>query len=95
MFSRILQISLLVDFLPKENADPILESNGPNPRLSRLLMLEIENICEKDKLTHQVVDRRLENNFSSTPYVHNNVPMPKLEIPLFDGKNPRWWIRRC
>ena len=58
-------------------------------------MLEIENICEKDNLIDQVVHRRLENNSSNTPYVHNNVLMPKLEIPLFDGKNPRWWIKRC
>ena len=21
--------------------------------------------------------------------------MPKLEIPLFDGSNPKWWVRRC
>ena len=23
------------------------------------------------------------------------MPMPLLEIPLFDCLNPRWWIRRC
>ena len=23
------------------------------------------------------------------------LPMPKMEIPLFDGQNPRWWVRRC
>lgn len=21
--------------------------------------------------------------------------MPKLDIPMFDGNTPRWWIRRC
>ena len=21
--------------------------------------------------------------------------MPKLEIPLFDESNPRWWVGRC
>ena len=24
-----------------------------------------------------------------------NFPMLKLEIPLFDNQNPRWWVRRC
>lgn len=22
-------------------------------------------------------------------------PTPKLEIPMFDGTNPRWWVCRC
>ena len=21
--------------------------------------------------------------------------MPKMEIPLFEGNNPQWWMRRC
>ena len=75
-----------VDFPPKENANPILEGNGPNPRPSKLPVLEIENIYDRDNSIDRMVDRRLDNSFSSTSYVHNNVPMPKLEIPLFDGK---------
>ena len=23
-----------------------------------------------------------------------NSPMPKLEIPIFEGEKPQWWIRR-
>ena len=86
VFSRISQISLLFHFLLKENADPILEGNGPNPRPSRLPVLRLKTSV-RDNLTDWMVDRRLENNFYSTPYVHNNAPMPELEIPLFDGKN--------
>ena len=22
-------------------------------------------------------------------------PMPRVEIPTFDGVNPRWWLRKC
>ena len=21
--------------------------------------------------------------------------MPRMEIPVFEGTNPRWWIRKC
>jgi len=21
--------------------------------------------------------------------------MPRLEIPVFEGDNPRWWVRKC
>ena len=26
---------------------------------------------------------------------HPRISMPKLDIPMFDGNAPRWWIRRC
>jgi len=26
---------------------------------------------------------------------HHGLPMLRLEIPLFNGSGPRWWIRRC
>ena len=29
------------------------------------------------------------------PTTHNHVPMPRLEISAFEGKKPRWWIRKC
>ena len=28
------------------------------------------------------------------PYPHG-FPTPKWEILMFDGTNPRWWVRRC
>jgi len=27
--------------------------------------------------------------------LNSHIPTPRLEIPLFDGSKPRWWIRRC
>jgi len=31
------------------------------------------------------------------PVIHNQLgfPMPKMEILVFDGSNPQWWVRRC
>ena len=29
------------------------------------------------------------------PQSGNHTPIPKLEILLFDGSRPKWWIRRC
>ena len=28
------------------------------------------------------------------PFPNNHPPMPRLEIPMFDGMKSRWWIKR-
>ena len=86
MFFKILQISLLENFSSKENTDSIMEGIGPNSRPSRLPGLKIENIHAQDNLTDWMVDRRLENNSFSTPYVHNNDLMPKTRNSLLMKK---------
>ena len=48
-------------------------------------------------MEHQVVQEnvgvRRQGNVTGSNQI--GLPMPKMEIPLFDGHNPRWWVRRC
>ena len=38
------------------------------------------------------VERPQGRHIASYPH---GFPTPKLGIPMFDGTNPRWWVRRC
>ena len=38
------------------------------------------------------VERPQGRRIASHPH---GFPTPKLEIPMFDGTNPRWWVHRC
>ena len=50
---------------------------------------------DREIMVDRMNDRRIENNLVNNSYTHSVVPMPKLEIPMFDDKNPRWWVKRC
>ena len=52
----------------------------------------IEFEVDSAKLGENIVEQRQE-----ILVVPNqpSFPMLKLEIPMFDGINPRWWPRRC
>ena len=75
---------------PRENADPILESSGLNPRQYRLPVTEVENTHQRENIADKMFNRRLENNTVKNPNNQSNIPMLKLEIAMFNGKNHRW-----
>ena len=81
MFSKLPQVSILVDFPPRDNAEPIITGNGSLPNTSRLLVTKVNPIND------------FENQIVSSSQNHNQIPLPKLEIPIFDEHNPRMWIR--
>ena len=50
---------------------------------------------DKGFMADRMNDIRIENSSVNSSCTHSIVPMPKLEISMFDGKNPRWWVKRC
>ena len=87
MFTRQNYISLSPDFLPRERTELVLTS--PGVRNEHAGPAKIEVVSREGDTE---VDQRREG-----PIAFNQLGflVPKLEIPLFDRSNPRWWVRRC
>ena len=88
MFTSQTQVRLSPVFLPRERSEPILLSQGVNSRSDGSVKIEIEpqGVGENEGgMRH--------GNVTSSNKI--GFPMPKMEIPLFNGHNPRWWVRRC
>ena len=82
MFSKLPQVSIPVDFPPRDNAELIITGNGSLPNCSRLPVTEFNSIND------------FENQIVSFSHNHNHTLLPMLEILIFDGHNPRLWIRQ-
>jgi len=52
--------------------------------------LEIE--VEQDDEVETITRRGREDKFTPPQL---GFPMPQMEILVFEGANPRWWIRKC
>ena len=81
MFSRMPRASLPVDFPPISTAALVLTGAVILPHAPDLQGAEEWTLSRKFKL--------------ETPIQVTITPMPSLEIQIFVGDKPRWWIRRC
>lgn len=81
--SSLPQFYLPPKYHPRSNFDPILPHQGNH--------LGTQGI--PDEVDQGVVQEVTGRNHQQ--WTQNHVPMPRLEIPMFEGKKPRWWVRRC
>ena len=88
MFTRQNQVSLSPDFPPRERTEPVLIGQGVRNENVGLSKIEIAPREERDT----GIDLRQERLVTVN---QPGFPKPKLDIPLFDESNPRWWVRRC
>lgn len=87
MFSAQQPVGLSAKF-PRERSKPILPEVGMEHRPVGSLEFELE----LEIVGENTIERRLRTQANQNqPSFH----APKLEIPLFDGENPRWWVRQC
>lgn len=87
MFGRQNQVSVSPEFPPRERTEPILQGNrevGGHGAME----LGGEPEDELDGLNHE--RRNGQSNIHQPGF-----PMPWVDIPTFDGVNPRWWLRKC
>lgn len=77
------QASLPEDFPPRSTSKPILTRASVIPHAFNSQENE-----ERHELDHEVQVRESYQNPQHTS-------MPRLEIPMFEGIESRWWIRRC
>lgn len=81
--SALLPNRLLEDFSPRTKVASVLAEVGILPLAPVLQGVEGCNEMEPD-----IQGRGFIPN-------HHHTPVPRLEIPIFEGDKPRWWIRRC
>ena len=67
-----------------------MEGNVLNLKQTITLAIEVKNMHDREFMANRMNDRRMENNSMNNSYTHSIVPMTKLEIHMFDSKNPRW-----
>lgn len=88
MLTRQTQVRISPEFPQRDRSEPILHGQGSNPQSEGSAKLEVE----PQVMEENVGVRRQGHKIGS----HQTAfPMPKMEIPLFDDQNPRWWARRC
>ena len=79
MFANQSQVRISPDFPPRERTKSILQGIGI-PHQHAGIMESEEEPTVGDK---PVVEKR------------RGFLVPKLELPIFEGTKPRWWLRRC
>ena len=87
MFIRQNSIRLSLDFPPRERNEPILQGNRMNRGIGTSEIEvdpeeELEGILGRDKA-------------EPPNHHHSGYPMPRMEIPTFEGVNLHWWVRKC
>ena len=88
MFSSQNQVRISLDFPPRDRVELILPGHGNNHRTVESLELEGDPAVVEET----PMDKRLEIQIPSQQV---GFPVPKLELPTFEGQKPCWWIRRC
>lgn len=81
IFARQPQASLSTDFPPRAASTPILSS--PRARNGFNDPREARGEAEDDLMIR------------GGGYNHSNLQGPRMDIPLFERDQPRWWVRRC
>ena len=92
---KIPQLSLSEDYPPKEHGEPILKGDGSSLKQTGFSTIKVENMNDREIIVERVNEKKTKNNSANNSFTRNMVPMSKLEIPMFDGKNSRWWVTRC
>ena len=72
----------------RDRLEPILRGLCSNGQLEGSAYLEVEPQAMEENL-----DVRRQGQGTGSHQIGPH--LPKMEIPLFDGHNPRWWTRRC
>jgi len=88
MFAGQHPIRLSPDFPPRERSDPILLGQGMNQRM----------LGTSDNGDDPMEDRENVGDCKQKGvggHNHQGFPLLKLDIPMFDGVSPRWWVKRC
>jgi len=83
MFACQNSVRIASDFPPRDRTKPILQNN----RMNETSEIEVE-----PKEVEAMMDKGRE--VQGNPQ-HSGFPMPRMEIPVFEGINPRWWLRKC
>lgn len=86
-------MNLSPDFPPRERTNPILQGQRRADPIARELGMNQRpsGASERDEESGELGWRR-RPEASMGPNQHE-IPMPQLEILVFDGLSPRWWIR--
>ena len=88
MLPSQIPVRLSPKFPPRERSKPRLPRNGVADDSKGSSEFEVE----PPVVGENNVERR--QGALAIPN-QSGFPMLKMEIPLFDGQNPRWWVRRC
>ena len=88
MFASQQPMRLSTEFPPKDRTEPILAEGVTEPPQAGMSEFELEPEMMEESTMGRRTGAQAHRN-------QPNFPVPKLDIPLFDGENPRWWIRRC
>ena len=80
MLSALPQFRLPPEFLPRALTNPIQPGTG---------------ILQRPKGPRGPIEPPGADMEGPVRGLNSHVPTPRLEIPLFDGSKPRWWICQC
>ena len=79
MLAVLPQFKVARELHPRLGTEPILEKEGILPRPDGIRMLDEQGVYE-----HESQGRNIG---------HSHPPVPRLEIPIFEGEKSRWWVR--
>lgn len=82
LFSKIPNASLPADFPPRANTTSILARTRVKQHTPKPMTEEQLELVPESSTRGAIAN----------PYY---TPMLRLDIPVFEGDKPRWWIRRC
>ena len=85
MFAGQNQERLSPYFPLKERSKPVLSDHEPGPRAVETVDLEAETVVAREVFEDRTTNRRL--GMQTAPF-HPQFSMPKLDLPMFEGRNP-------
>ena len=88
IFSSQHQVRISPDFPPKDRLEPILPGIGTSNRNAGSMEFEVDPAT----VGENVLEMRQE--IPTLPH-HFGFLMPKLELPVFEGQKPQWWLSCC
>jgi len=76
------------NFSLRERSEPILPGIGGNHRNIEL------SVSEREPATVEELVPERRREVPTRPH-ETGFPVPKLELPVFEGVKPQWWWRSC
>ena len=87
MVTHQTQVQILPEFPSRDRSKPILHGQGGNAQSEGSAELEVEPQAMEENVGVRRQGRTRSHQAS--------FPLPKMEIPLFNSHNLRWWARHC